>query len=332
MGVLGLQERALLTKLREGGFRPAHQIPIAESRAGLTAMAIAMAAPKAPVRSIEECDIRGPGGKLRVRIYRPEPTKAASDRVVLFFHGGGFYLGNLETHDHVCRALCKNAGVTVVAVDYRLAPEHKFPAAVEDCYAALRWAANNAVARGWNAGRIALVGDSAGGTLVAAVCLLARQRRGPVIAFQVMVYPALTVEDGLDFPSRVELGNGDYFISFADFKFFRDLYLEDVDRDAANPLASPIRAKDFRGLPPALVVAAEFDPCRDENLCYAELLKAAGVAVEYVCFEGTIHPFYLFDGVLDAGRKGQELVADRVHRALTGAIDDNGRSSVLTRG
>ncbi len=313
------QERALLEKMRAGGFKPASQIPLAESRAGITKMVFAMAGPKVPVHAIEDQRIPGPGGELTIRIYEPDPATRVVGAVAIFYHGGGFYLGDLETHDHVCRFLCAHAGVAVVAVDYRLAPEHKFPAGLEDCYATLSWVAANAAARGWDSRRIALVGDSAGGTLVAATCLLARDRGGPAIAIQVMVYPALTVEDGREFASRTELGNGDYFIAFEDFAFFRRTYLEEGERDAANPLASPIRAKDFRGLPCALMVAAEFDPCRDENARYAELLKAAGVPTEYVCFEGTIHPFYLFDGIMDAGRKGQELVADRVRSELSRA-------------
>lgn len=316
MSKLGIQEQALLRQMTADGFRPAHQIPLEQSRAGLTHMAIAMAAPKVEVGEISDRKIPGPGGDLPIRIYRPEGRAKGPQPVALYFHGGGFYLGSLETHDHVCRFLCKNSGVTVIAVEYRLAPEHKFPAAIEDGYAALCWTVENAAKEGFDANRIALVGDSAGGTLVVSVCLMARQKGGPKIAYQVSVYPALTVDDGDDFPSRRALGNGDYFIAHDDFAFFRKLYLENPDRDAQHPLASPIRAKDYANLPPALVIAAEFDPCVDENARYAERLKADGVEAEYICFEGTIHPFFLFDGVLDAGPKGQKLVADRLRARL----------------
>ena len=318
MSKLGTQEQALMQRIKAGGFRPASQIPLEESRAGLTHMAIVMAGPKVEVGAINDRKIPGPGGDLPIRIYQPENHAKDPRPVVLYFHGGGFYLGNLETHDHVCRFLCKNSGVVVIAVDYRLAPEHKFPAAIEDGYAALCWVVKNAAAEGFDANRIALVGDSAGGTLVVSVCLMARQKGGPKIAYQVSVYPALTVDDGDDFPSRRALGNGDYFIAHDDFAFFRKLYLENPDRDAQHPLASPIRAKDYANLPPALVIAAEFDPCVDENARYAERLKADGVAAEYVCFAGTLHPFFLFDGVLDAGRVGQKLVADRLRERLSG--------------
>lgn len=316
MSKLGVQEQALMQRIKAGGFRPASQIPLEESRNGLTQMAIVMAGPKVEVGAVSDRKIQGPGGMLPIRIYRPQADVKGPLPVALYFHGGGFYLGNLETHDHVCRFLCRNAGVIVIAVDYRLAPEHKFPAAIEDCYAALCWTVENAAKEGFDANRIALVGDSAGGAIVVSVCLMARQKGGPKIAYQVSVYPALTVDDGEDFPSRRTLGSGDYFIAHDDFAFFRKLYLENPDKDAQNPLASPIRAKDYANLPPALVVAAEFDPCVDENARYAERLKADGVAAEYVCFKGTLHPFFLFDGVLDAGRQGQKLVADRLRERL----------------
>jgi acetyl esterase len=297
--------------MKQGGFKPAHQIPLEESRAGLTQMAIAMAAPKVDVFATEDRNIAGPGGDLPIRIYRPAPGAAGETRAAaMFFHGGGFYLGDLETHDHVCRYLCKQANLIVIAVDYRLAPENKFPAALEDCYAALSWVAENAGAIGVDPFRIALVGDSAGGTLVVSLCLLARQRGGPRIAYQVTVYPALTMTDGTEFPSRIELGSGEYFIAIDDFAFFRDLYLNDPDKEARDPLASPIYADNYRGLPPALVISAGYDPCRDENRLYAERLAADNVPVRYRCFDSTIHPFFLFDGVIDAGREGQQLVAD----------------------
>lgn len=316
MGELGREEQALIAKMQAEGFRSASQIPIEVSRQGLTQMALSMAGPKVVVQTVHDSDIPGPAGPLRIRLYDPDPLAGPDRGVVLFFHGGGFYLGNLETHDHVCRHLAAHAGVPVVALEYRLAPEHKFPAALDDCFAALQWVAGPAAAARWDPRRIALVGDSAGGALAVAVCLLTRDRRGPPVAFHAAIYPALTVEDGEDFPSRRALGSGEYFIAFEDWKFFRSVYLSDPEREASLPLVSPIRAKDFRGLPAALIVAAEYDPCRDENRRYAELLAGAGIAAEYVCFEGTIHPFYLFDGVLPLGRKAQQLVADRVRKAL----------------
>lgn len=305
------QTQALLNQLKNTGFKPVHQIPLEVSRAGLTQMATAMAGPRVEVHSTEDRSIPGPAGQLPIRIYRPGPGVAgASQAASVFFHGGGMCLGNLETHDHVCRFLCRNANLIVIAVDYRLAPENKFPAAVEDCYAATRWVAEHAGEIGVDPRRIAVFGDSAGGTLVLTTCLLARERGGPKIAYQVCAYPMLTLADGIEFASRREFGSGEYFIAQGDFTFIRDLYLTKPAQEMLDPLASPIMAKDYRGLPPALVVSAGYDPSRDENELYAKRLKQDGVAVDYKCFETTIHSFLLFDGGIDAGKEGQQLVAD----------------------
>ncbi len=317
MTPLDEQTQALLAQMKAGGFKPASQIPLEESRAGLTQMAIAMAAPAKEVHATEDRTFPGPDGAIPIRIYRPRQA-ADGERLAcaVFFHGGGFYLGNLETHDHVCRNLCANADILVVAVEYRLAPENKFPAGVEDCYAAACWVAENAAALGIDGARMALVGDSAGGALVVSTCLAIRERGGPHIAYQVVIYPGLTLDDGDDFPSRIEYGSGEYFMATEDFAFFRGLYFNDPESEADNPLASPIRAGDFSGLPPALVITAGYDPCRDEGKRYAERLAEAGVDTEYKCYEGTIHPFFLFDGPLDVGKEGQAFVASRVKAAL----------------
>ncbi len=311
MKPLDAQTATLVEQLAAAGFRPAHQIPLEESRRGLTAMAAKMAGPRVEVHAVEDRSIPGPGGELPVRVYRPRAA-IPGERLpaVVFFHGGGFYLGDLETHDHVCRFVCRGADVVVVAVDYRLAPEHKFPAAVEDCHAAVAWVAQQATPLGIDADRIAVAGDSAGGTLVVTTCLLARERGGPTIAFQVSVYPALTMTDGEEFVSRRLFGSGEYFISHADFAFFRKLYLPDPDREARLPLVSPIYAASYSGLPAALVITAGYDPCVDEDRRYFERLRADGVPARYVCFEQTIHPFFLFDGVIDAGRDAQQLVVN----------------------
>lgn len=308
---LDQQTQALIAQMKQGGFKPANQIPIELSRTSLTQMAISMAAPKEIVYSSEDFNIAGPGGDIAIRMYRHAAKRdGETSAVAIFLHGGGFYLGDLETHDHVCRYLCKRARLTVIAVDYRLAPENKFPAGLEDCYAALCWVVASADEIGVDPDRIALVGDSAGGTLVVSTCLHAKRQGGPRIAFQVVVYPALTMTDGDEFSSRSEFGTGEYFISLEDFAFFRDLYLRDEEKEVGDPLVSPIYAENYRDLPPALVIAAGYDPCVDENKLYAERLAADGVQVTYTCFENTIHPFFLFDGAIDAGKEGQKLVAD----------------------
>lgn len=314
---LDAQTQALQDQFKQAGFKPANQLPLEASRAGLTQMVAAMAGSKVEVFDISDRTLPGPGGALPIRIYRPgSPAKGVMQPAVMYFHGGGFYLGDLETHDPICRFLCKNANLIVIAVDYRLAPENKFPAAVEDCYFALRWVADHAANIGVDPDRIALAGDSAGATLVVTTCLLARERGGPRIAYQVAVGGALSMTEGPEFASRKELGSGEYFIAQEDFAMFRKYYLTNPDREMLDPLVSPIYAKDYRGFPPALVIAAEYDPLRDENALYAERLKQDGVSATYKCFEGTTHPFFVLDGVIDAGKEGQKLVAATLRNYL----------------
>jgi acetyl esterase len=315
MSALGQEERQLLERMRAGGFKPPSQVPLEELRRTLPQMALTMAGPKLSVGKVEDIDIPGPAGPITLRIYEPQ-TPVAQQGVVLFFHGGGFILGSLDSEDHLCRFVCANADLPVVSVDYRLAPEHKYPSGLEDCYAALGWVVGQAAARGWNPLRIALLGGSAGGNFVPSVCRLARDRHGPVIAYQVLIVPGLALDDGVEFASRRELGSGEYSLGNEDIAFFSRMYLRDPQREALDPLVSPIRAAEYWGFPPALVVTAGFDPVRDEGAAYAERLRRANIAAEYVCFEGTIHLFPLVDGVLSAGRRAQALVAERLRRVI----------------
>jgi acetyl esterase len=318
MGKLGKEEAALLERMRAAGFKPAHQMPLELVRSMLPQMAQAMSRPGVAVEKVENVTIAGPGGDLKLRIYDPGPGVGAKRGVALFFHGGGFCVGDLDTHDGACRQVSASALVPVVAVDYRLAPEHKFPAGLEDCYAALKWAVSEGTRGRWDNRRIAVMGDSAGGSLAASLCLMARARGGPAIAYQVLIYAGVALDDGEEFPSRSKLGSGEYFLPREDFVFFRETYLRNPEREMSDPLVSPIRAADFGGLPPALILTAEFDPLRDEAARYAELLRTAGVAAEYVCYEGTIHGFFVFDAVLESGCRAQALVAERL-KGLLGA-------------
>jgi acetyl esterase len=320
---LDSQSRALLDQINAGG-PPAHELTLEEIRALLGEMSRNLAGPKAPVKNTVDRFIPGPGGDLPIRIYRP--VKQCADEILpcaVYFHGGGYHFGDLDSHDHVSRFFCAHAGIVVIAVAYRLAPEHKFPAAVEDCYAAVCWTAENCTEIGVDRERIAVVGDSVGGTLVATTCLLARDQGGPAICFQAPLYGLYDVGDGSEYPSRQELNTGEYFVSEDTVETMRSFYFTDPDVEALDPLASPIRATDFSGLPPAFVMVSEYDIGRDENKAYADRLAAAGVPVEYKCFMGTIHGFMLFDRVLDVGRQGKQLVADRLraalHNGLTGA-------------
>jgi acetyl esterase len=265
---------------------------------------------------VEDRRIPVPGGEVGLRIYTPRP--ATPDRpfpIVVHYHGAGFVAGDLDTHDSIARFYCKHADAVVVAVDYRLAPEHRFPAPLEDSYAALQWAAAHAAELNGDARRIAVTGDSAGGNLAAAVCQLAKERGGAQPAYQALIYPVV------DFrmtprPSLVEFGGGDFFLSLRDMEFFRSSYLADPERRMNDPHASPLLAADVSGLPAALVLTAGCDPLRDEGKAYADRLAAAGVPVEYRCFEQAIHAFISFAGAIPSGRDALSFVASRLHAGL----------------
>ena len=207
------------------------------------------------------------GAGIVVRVYAPA-TDGAHRPGIVFLHGGGWVIGDLDSHDGVCRRICNGVDAVVVAVHYRRAPEHKFPAAADDAYDALTWAAANAPDLGIDETRLAVCGDSAGGNLAAAVALMARDRGGPALRFQALVYPVTDVVEVADeaYPSRVENGTG-YFLTTAAMRWYRDQYLAD-EADAADPYCSPVMATSLAGLPPAYVLTAEYDPLRDEGEHY----------------------------------------------------------------
>lgn len=238
----------------------------------------------------------GPNGDVPVRIYTPVTTTSMIDSsaqlrrgrpVVMFFHGGGWVIGSIDSHDALCRQLCNNSQCLVLSVEYRLAPEHKFPAGLEDCYAATQWAAREAHEFGGDAQALFVSGDSAGANLATAVCLMSRDRRGPQISGQVLAYPI--TDRNFETESYRQNGDG-YFLTRGQMEWFWENYLAD-DADAANPYAAPLLAEDLSGLPDAFVLTAEYDPLRDEGLAYANRLQAAGVAVDRVHCEGMIHGF-----------------------------------------
>jgi acetyl esterase len=255
--------------------------------------------PDAPL-AVEDRTVPGPAGPLRVRIYTP-PTAAAGRPLVVYFHGGGWVVCDLDTHDAVCRRLALGADAVVVSVDYRLAPEHLFPAAPQDCVAATRWAIANAEALGADPARWFLAGDSAGGNLAAAVSLQLRDEGGPRAAGQLLVYP-VTAHHTAGFASYAAFAEG-YGLTRDVMAWFWDLYLggsADADRAAAlSPLAAPLRADDLRGLPPALVLTAEYDVLRDEGEAYAAALREAGNRVASERCAGMHHGFFNWGGVLD---------------------------------
>jgi acetyl esterase len=257
-----------------------------------------------PLATIEDRTIPGPEGDIPIRIYTPDTSEPRP--ALVYFHGGGWVVCNLDTHDVMCRAIANRAGAVVVSVDYRLAPEHKFPAAVTDCYAATSWVAQHAAELGVDRSRIAVGGDSAGGNLATVVSLISRDRNDPKLALQVMVYP-VTDLSSFDTGSYREFASG-YFLSAAEMAWFRAHYLRSME-DAIHPHASPLLAEDLRKLPPALILTAECDPLRDEAEAYADRLRSAGVAVELSRYPGMVHPFFSMPGVLSQARDAVSQIA-----------------------
>jgi len=263
---------------------------------------------KEPVAHVENHIIPGPAGDIPVRIYTPEGDGPFP--VLVYFHGGGWVICNLDTHDGICRSLAKGTPCIVISVDYRLAPEHKFPAPPEDCYAATAWIAENAAQFNGDPAHIAVGGDSAGGNLSAVVSQMARDKGAPALSFQLLFYPATVFTMRL--PSAEENGKG-YNLTEEDMTWFTNHYLRN-EEDKHNPLASPLLATDLSGLPPALVITAEYDPLRDEGEMYGQKLKEAGVPVTITRYDGMIHGFVgmPFD-------KGRQAIAEAC-AALRGAF------------
>jgi acetyl esterase len=258
---------------------------------------------------VEDLSIPGPGGDVPVRLYANEHINEQGGLrpALIYFHGGGFVFGNLDTHDAVCRALAKESGAVVISVDYRLSPEHKFPAALEDSYAATMWAAANAERLGIDAHRIAVGGDSAGGNLATVIAMRCRDAGVPALAAQLLIYP-VTDLSSFETGSHRELGEG-YFLTRAGMQWFTGHYLASADQ-AHHQEVSPLLAPDLSGLPPALVITAEFDPLRDEGEAYAQRLRQAGVPVTVTRYPGMIHGFVSMRGVLTGGRQAIQEAAE----------------------
>ena len=275
------------------GVPATNTLSVADARAQYEAR-VALMAPAAEIGAVTERTIAGPGGDLKLRIYRP--TGEGPFPVLAFFHGSGFVLCSLDTHDGMCRNLCAGAGCVVVSVDYRLAPEHRFPAGLDDCVFATRWLAGHAGELDADAGRLAVAGDSAGGNLAAAAALRLRDDGGPALCGQLLIYP-VTDYFTPGTPSYRENAEG-YGLTRDTMIWFWNHYLGEP-ADAANPYASPLRAQDFRHLPPALVVTAEYDPLRDEGEHYAEKLRAAGIRTTVSRWVGMNHGFFFWVGRVD---------------------------------
>ena len=252
-------------------------------------------------------------GSIPIRVYRPAGVPDATRLPVLvFFHGGGWVIGDLDTHDTLCRQLTAEAGISVVAVDYRLAPEHKFPAAADDAWAATKWVVEHAAELGVDPGKLAVGGDSAGGNLAAVVALQARDAGGPAITLQALLYPVTDL--GAETQSYRDLADG-YMLTREGMRWFIAHYLG-KPQDAEDWRASPIRARSFAGVAPALIVTAGYDPLREEGDAYAQKLRAAGVNVDHVSFGGMIHGFVPMGKLIDTGNRAVTLIAGSLRHAL----------------
>ena len=307
------QARALLDFIEQRGVPPTHTLAPAEARIFYLERRFFTQPAPPEVALVRELQAEGPQGAVPLRLYRPLGSAAGAVLPVLaYYHGGGWVIGDLDTHDTLCRELANAAGCAVVAVDYRLAPEHRFPAAVDDCLAATVWVRRHAAALGVDAKRLAIGGDSAGGNLAAVVALLARDAGDLPIVFQLLIYPATDQRRGA--PSHQANGQG-YLLTADSMNYYHDHDLPDPAQDL-DWRASPLLRDDLTRLPPALVLTAGYDPLRDEALMYSQRLSEAGNRATHICFERQIHGFITMGKVLDEANTAVALCAAELARVL----------------
>ena len=289
---------------------PITSVPVATIRAS-DATRYKVGVPPDAVHSVEDRWIEGPRGDIRIRIYRPDAEDGHA--VTVFFHGSGFVICSIESHDDMCRQICRRAHCVVVSVDYRLAPENKFPAGPDDCLAATRWVAAHAVEIGADASRLAVAGDSAGGTMAAVTALRARDDGGPMVRAQLLLYP-VTDHVSVQRPSYDERASG-YGLTRDAMVWFWGHYLEHPDH-GAHPHASPMRADSLAGLPPAYVVTGDYDPLRDEGEAYAQGLQAAGVATELIRYADMNHGFLFWVGLIETSTVAMDAACAWLRQSL----------------
>ena len=305
--MLDPQARALIDMMVQRQVPPVHTLTPADARRFYLERRF-FTQPEAP--AVAELRELATDAGIALRLYRPVASGVLP--VLVYFHGGGWTIGDLDTHDVLCRQLCLASGAAVVAVDYRLAPEHRFPAAVDDCLAAVRWVRAQAGAQGLDGTRLAVGGDSAGGNLAAVVSLLLRDAGDAPPLFQLLIYPA--TDQRAKAPSHIANAQG-YLLTADSVNYFRGQYLPGPA--AWNDWrASPLLAPDLHGLPPALVLTAGFDPLRDEGRQYADALSAAGNRVQVVCFERQVHGFITMSRVIDEARSAVALCGAVLREAL----------------
>jgi acetyl esterase len=310
--MLDPQARALIDLMIERGVPPTHTLTPAEARR-LYRERRGFTQPEPPaVGAVRELSVAGGAGPIAARLYTPAAAASSPAPVLAYFHGGGWTIGDLDTHDVLCRQLCLASGAAVLSVDYRLGPEQRFPAAFDDCLAATRWLQREGAALGVDARRLAIGGDSAGGNLAAAVAIALRDGGDVAPAFQLLIYPATDMRALA--PSHTVNGQG-YMLTADSIAYYRGHYITDP-ADWADWRASPLLAADLSRLPPALVLTAGYDPLRDEGRQYADALSAAGNRVQYVCFERQIHGFITMGRLLDEANTAVDLCAGMLRRAL----------------
>lgn len=282
---------AVFAKLSSAALPRFDEVSLEEYREGMNAIP-----PGHPpeIAGVEDLNIPGPAGEIPIRVYTPEATGPVP--IVVFYHGGGWVVGSIDSYDNMARFLAKKSSSVVVSVGYRLAPEHPFPAAPEDAYSALEWVSRNSGAIGGDPDRIAVAGDSAGGNLAAVVALMSRDRGGPELYYQVLIYPVTDVSR-MDTESYENFAEG-FFLTRSEMEWFRSQYLPD-EKDWVHPYASPLLAEDHAGLPPAMIITAQFDPLRDEGEAYAHKLHEDGVPVDLVSYQAVIHGFMTLEVVFE---------------------------------
>lgn len=305
------QIQTLLEAARAAGFRPAHTLNVAEARQREVALAN-RAFPLAEVANVEHRQVPGPAGQIIVRLYTPRGNRPHP--LLIYFHGGGWVVGSLESVDPLCRAFCHGAGCMVMSVDYRLAPEHKFPAASDDCLTATEWALANAATLGVHPARIAVGGDSAGGNLAAVTALRLRDKGVSVLSAQLLIYPA-TAYPIPPTRSQLECSEG-YGLSHEESLWYADHYVAHPE-DAQNPYAFPLLAEDLSGLPTAFVLTAEYDVLRDEGDEYAARLQEAGVPTHHKRYTGMTHGFLSMNGRVDRAQVALDEIVSWLRRKLT---------------
>jgi len=304
------QARAYLDELAALGVPAINTLPVAEARRLMESRAARLWGGAEPLHRVEDRTIPGPAGPLPMRLYAPAGERLP---VLVYFHGGGWVTGSLDTHDGLCRALAKRAECLLLAVDYRLAPEHKYPAAVEDAWAATAWAGAHAASMGGDPLRLAVGGDSAGGNLAAVIANRARDRGGPRLLLQLLVYPVTDYD--LTTRSYAENAEG-YLLTREAMRWYWTHYLPTAAA-GAEPDASPLRAENLRALPPAMVITCGYDPLRDEGDAYAQRLREAGVFVTHARYEGMIHGFFRMAAVVDAASRAVAEAAAILRGAFT---------------